>query len=301
VSYNSVFSADLFVGQTMIVTGGGSGIGRCIAHELAQLGANVVIIGRTVEKLKTVAAEIVEDGGHADYVAFDIRNEDAVAASIAQILARHGAISGLVNNAGGQFLAKLEEISQKGWETVVRTNLTGGFLVSREVLNQSMKDTGGAIVNITADHERSMPGLGHSGAARAGMENFTKTAALEWAHYGVRVNVVAPGYIATSGLKQYPLAHKKRILRRKNFVPARRLSTEAEVSAAVVFLLSPAASFISGESIGVNGAVATMTAEYAMAPENTPGPDDRFPYYDGFHRSEKLDFLADGFTFDEDE
>ena len=301
MSYNSVFSADLFVGQTMIVTGGGSDIGRCIAHELAQLGANVVIIGRTVEKLKTVAAEIVEDGGHADYVAFDIRNEDAVAASITQILTRHGAISGLVNNAGGQFLAKLEEISQKGWETVVRTNLTGGFLVSREVLNQSMKDTGGAIVNITADHERSMPGLGHSGAARAGMENFTKTAALEWAHYGVRVNVVAPGYIATSGLKQYPLAHKKRILRRKNFVPARRLSTEAEVSAAVVFLLSPAASFISGESIGVNGAVATMTAEYAMAPENTPGPDDRFPYYDGFHRSEKLDFLADGFTFDEDE
>ena len=299
--YNSVFSADLFAGQTIIVTGGGSGIGRCIAHELAHLGANVVITGRKREKLEAVAAEIIEDGGKADCFAFDIREEDAVSGNIAQILARHGPVSGLVNNAGGQFLAKLEDISQKGWETVVRTNLTGGFLMSRELLNQSMKSTGGAIVNITADHERSMPGLGHSGAARAGTENFTKTAALEWAHYGVRVNAVAPGYIATSGLKQYPLAHKKRILRPKNFIPSRRLSTEAEVSAAVVFLLSPGASFISGESIGVNGAVATMTAEYAMAPENAPTADDRYPYYDGFHRSEKLDFLADGFEFDEDE
>ncbi|MDP6833317.1 MAG: SDR family oxidoreductase [Alphaproteobacteria bacterium] len=299
--YNSVFTAELFAGQTIVVTGGGSGIGRCIAHELAHLGANVVITGRSREKLEWVAAEIIEDGGKADGVAFDIREEDAVAGSIAQILAKHGAIHGLVNNAGGQFLAKLEDISQKGWETVVRTNLTGGFLVSREVLNQSMKNTGGAIVNITADHERAMPGLGHSGAARAGMENFTKTAALEWARYGVRVNVVAPGYIATSGLKQYPLAHKKRIQRRKTFVPSRRLSTEAEVSAAVVFLLSPAASFISGESIGVNGAVPAMTAEYALSPDNAPSTDDRYPYYDGFHRSEKLDFLADGFEFDEDE
>ncbi len=299
--YNSVFSAGLFSGQTIIVTGGGSGIGRCIAHELAHLGAKVVITGRKKEKLDSVAAEIIEDGGKADCFAFDIREEDAVAGNIAQILARHGPVSGLVNNAGGQFLAKLEDISQKGWETVVRTNLTGGFLMSRELLNQCMKNTGGAIVNITADHERSMPGLGHSGAARAGTENFTKTAALEWAHCGVRVNAVAPGYIATSGLKQYPLAHKKRILRRKNFVPSRRLSTEAEVSAAVVFLLSPGASFISGESIGVNGAVATMTAEYAMAPENAPSSGDRYPYFDGFHRSEKLDFLADGFEFDEDD
>ncbi len=299
--YNSVFTADLFAGQIIVVTGGGSGIGRCIAHELAHLGANVVITGRNLEKLTSVVAEIVEDGGKADCTAFDIREEDDVAANVGRIVARHGPISGLVNNAGGQFLAKLEDISQKDWEVVVRTNLTGGFLMAREVLNQSMRDTGGTIVNITADHARSMRGLGHSGAARAGMENFTKTAALEWAHYGVRVNVVAPGYIATQGLQQYPLAHKKKIQKRKSFVPARRLSTEAEVSAAVVFLLSAAASFISGETIGVNGAVPNMTAEYALSPENAPSEDDRYSVFDGFHRSAKLDFLADGFEFDDDE
>ncbi|MDP6563625.1 MAG: SDR family NAD(P)-dependent oxidoreductase, partial [Alphaproteobacteria bacterium] len=213
--YNSVFKPDLFAGQTVIVTGGGSGIGRCIAHELAALGANVVITGRSIEKLNAVAEEIIEDGGKADRFAFDIRQEDAVAENIAKILAKHGTVSGLINNAGGQFLARLEDISQKGWETVVRTNLTGGFLVSRELVTQCMRESGGAIVNITADHAHSMPGLGHSGAARAGMENFTKTAALEWAHYGIRVNVVAPGYIATSGLQQYPVEHKKRIRRRQ--------------------------------------------------------------------------------------
>ncbi len=299
--YNSVFAADLFKGQTIVVTGGGSGIGRCIAHELAYLGAMVVITGRNREKLETVEAEIIEDGGKADHFAFDIREEEAVAGNVAQILAKHGPIAGLVNNAGGQFLAKLEDISQKGWETVVRTNLTGGFLMAREVLNQSMNRTGGAIVNITADHARSMPGLGHSGAARAGMENFTRTAALEWAHYGVRVNVVAPGYVATQGLQQYPLAHKRKIRKRKTFVPSRRLATEAEVSAAVVFLLSPAAAFISGETIGVDGAVPAMTAEYALSPENQPSEDDRYPIFDGFHRRANLDFLEEEHTFDEDE
>ena len=299
--YNSVFAADLFKGQAIVVTGGGSGIGRCIAHELAYLGAMVVITGRNREKLETVEAEIIEDGGKADHFAFDIREEEAVAGNVAQILAKHGPIAGLVNNAGGQFLAKLEDISQKGWETVVRTNLTGGFLMAREVLNQSMNRTGGAIVNITADHARSMPGLGHSGAARAGMENFTRTAALEWAHYGVRVNVVAPGYVATQGLQQYPLAHKRKIRKRKTFVPSRRLATEAEVSAAVVFLLSPAAAFISGETIGVDGAVPAMTAEYALSPENQPSEDDRYPIFDGFHRRANLDFLEEEHTFDEDE
>ncbi len=173
--------------------------------------------------------------------------------------------------------------------------------MSRELLNQCMRERGGSIVNITADHVRSMPGLGHSGAARAGMENFTRTAAVEWARYGVRVNVVAPGYIATPGLQQYPIAHKKRIRRRKSFVPSGRLGTEAEVSAAVVFLLSPAASFISGETIGVNGAVPALTAEYAISPENQVTAEHRYPFYDGFHRSTKLDFLAEDFELgDED-
>ena len=292
--YQSVFRPNLFAEHTIIVTGGGSGIGRCIAHELASLGANVVITGRNREKLDAVLAEIAEDGGTADAFAFDIREEEQVRDNIAAILKKHGPVAGLVNNAGGQFAALLEDISQKGWETVVRTNLTGGFLMSRELVTQSMKRTGGSIVNITADYWRSMPKMGHSGAARAGMENFTKTAAIEWAHYGIRVNAVAPGYIASSGLETYTDEHKKVIRWRKNQVPSRRMGTEAEVSAAVVFLLTPAASFISGESIRVDGAAPNQTLTYYV-------PDhDRYPVFDGFHRSYQPDFLTEGFKFEDE-
>jgi citronellol/citronellal dehydrogenase len=290
--YDSVFKPDLFAGETIIITGGGSGIGRCIAHELAALGANVVITGRSQEKLDSVTAEITEDGGKVDSFAFDIRAEDDVAENIGRILAKHGPVSGLVNNAGGQFAALLEDISQKGWETVIRTNLTGGFLMSRELVKQSMRDTGGSIVNITADYWRSMPKMGHSGAARAGMENFSKTAAIEWAHYGIRVNTVAPGYISSSGLHTYSEDHKKLIRWRRDRVPARRNGTEAEVSGAVVFLLTPAASFISGESIRVDGAAPNQTLTYHV-------PDhDGSPVYDGFHRSIAVDFLDPDFKFD---
>jgi citronellol/citronellal dehydrogenase len=201
--YGSVFRANLFQGQVMWVTGGGSGIGRCVAHELAALGAQVVISGRSVDKLARVAAEIVEDGGRCDTIAFDIRDEDAVKAGVATIVARHGSVQGLVNNAGGQFPSPLMAISKKGFDAVVANNLTGGFLMMREVFNQSMERHGGAIVNMTADFRNGMPGMGHSGAARSGMSNLTMTAAFEWAHAGVRINAVAPGWIASSGMDTY--------------------------------------------------------------------------------------------------
>jgi citronellol/citronellal dehydrogenase len=202
-AYRSVFRKDLFAGQSVVVTGGGSGIGRCTAHELAALGAHVVLVGRKADKLQTTAAEIAEDGGAATWHTCDIRDEEAVKATIAAIVEDRRQIDGLVNNAGGQFPAPLSAISQKGFETVVRTNLVGGFLVAREVYTQSMASRGGAIVNIVADMWRSMPGMGHSGAARAGMVNFTQTAAVEWAASGVRVNAVAPGWIASSGMDHY--------------------------------------------------------------------------------------------------
>ena len=134
--YQSIFRSDLFRDQVMVVTGGGSGIGRCIAHELAALGAIVVITGRTEAKLKTVAAEIEEDGGRAGHAVFEIRDEVAVGEEVGAILDRYGRIDGLVNNAGGQFPARLENISANGWNAVVTNNLTGGFLVSREIYTQ---------------------------------------------------------------------------------------------------------------------------------------------------------------------
>jgi citronellol/citronellal dehydrogenase len=242
--YASVLRAGLFAGQVHWITGGGSGIGRCVAHELASLGATVILTGRSEQKLRRVAAEISEDGGRAEVVACDIRDEDAVRAAVAEVVGRHGRIRGLVNNAGGQFPAPLAAISKKGFDTVIATNLNGGFLMMREVYLQSMQAHGGAIVNMTADMWNGMPGMGHSGAARAGMANLTKTAAVEWAASGVRVNAVAPGWIASSGMDSYKGPVREMIPKLKRHVPLRRMGTESEVSAAICFLLSPGAAFI---------------------------------------------------------
>ena len=257
-SYKSVFREGLFAGQVAIVTGGGSGMGRCTAHELASLGAKVALVGRKLEKLTTVKDEIAGAGGEANCYACDIREEETVKQTISRILGDFGRIDALVNNAGGQFAAPLESISAKGWDAVVRTNLTGGFLVARECytqwLKQAAKENGrGAIVNIIADMWQGMPTMGHSGAARAGMLNLTETAAFEWAP--VRVNAVAPGWIASSGLDNYPPEMAAHIRALPRHVPLGRLGTESEVSAVICFLLSPAAAFISGSCIRVDGAV----------------------------------------------
>ena len=196
--YRSVFKPGLFEGRTILVTGGGSGIGRCTAHELASLGAHLVVAGRRIEKLEAVKAEIEKVGGSCETHAFDIREEAQVKEAVARMVARNGRIDGLFNNAGGQFPSPAGKITAKGFDAVVRNNLTGGFIVSREVYTQSMQDHGGAIVNMAADFRNGMPGMVHTGAARAGMVNMTMTLAYEWAVSGVRVNAVSPGWIAVS-------------------------------------------------------------------------------------------------------
>jgi len=270
-SYASVFRDSLFQDQVCLVTGGGSGIGRCTAHELAALGARVVLAGRKREKLERVAAEIVEAGGRVELYAFDIRDEDAVVSTVADIVAKQGRIHALVNNAGGQFPAPLSTISKRGFEAVVSTNLTGGFLVAREVFKQTMSAHGGAIVNVVADMWNGMPGMGHSGAARAGMVNLTKTAAYEWAFCKVRVNAVAPGYVASSGLDNYQGPVRALLGSIKDHVPLRRLATEAEISAAICFLLSPAAAFITGTTLAVDGGAPLGTALYPSV-DHSPEP-----------------------------
>lgn len=277
-SYASVFREGLFAGQVALVTGAGSGIGRCTAHELAALGARVALVGRKEEKLRAVAAEI---GGAARTYVCDIREEGEVAKTVSNVLADLGRVDCLVNNAGGQFASPLEKISAKGWETVVRTNLTGGFLVARECYTQCMKAAGaGAIVNMIADMWHGMPNMGHSGAARAGMLNFTETASLEWAP--VRVNAVAPGWIASSGLDHYPPQMTEHIRALPKRVPLGRLGTESEVSAAIVFLLSPAAAFISGSCLRVDGAVPS-----AKRVVDRIGSGKATPAFDGFHLAAK--------------
>jgi citronellol/citronellal dehydrogenase len=277
--YGSVFRPGLFAGQVHWVTGGGSGIGRCVAHELASLGATVVISGRSADKLERVQAEIAEDGGICHTIAFDIRDEEAVKAGVAQVVAAYGPIAGLVNNAGGQFPSPLMMISKRGFDAVVANNLTGGFLMMREVFVQSMQSAGGAIVNMTADFRNGMPGMGHSGAARAGMSNLTQTAAFEWAHAGVRVNAVAPGWIASSGMDTYGGAMKAFIPKLKDHVPLRRMGEEAEVSAAIVFLLAPGAAFITGVTLQIDGAASLGSDIFPL------GKESKSVAFEGFHRA----------------
>lgn len=285
MTYRSVFAPGLFDGRTVVVTGGGSGIGRCTAHELASLGAHVVLVGRNGDKLATTAAEIAEDGGQASWHSCDIRQEDAVKALVAQIVAARGRIAALVNNAGGQYITPLEKISAKGWQAVLDTNLTGGFLVARECYLQSMAAHGGAVVNIVADMWGSMPGMGHSGAARMGMVSFTETAALEWAQSGVRVNAVAPGYIASSGMDHYPPEAGPMLREMRETVPLGRFGNEAETAAGIVFLLSPAASFISGTVLRIDGARPQVRLGWGeiAAPVEVRQRDAVKPF-DGFHR-----------------
>jgi citronellol/citronellal dehydrogenase len=285
MTYRSDFRPDLLAGRVVVVTGGGSGIGRCTAHELAALGAKPVLVGRTLEKLERVQRELAEQGCASGVCVIDIRNSVAVRDGVAAIVAEHGRIDGLVNNAGGQFPSPLESISDKGWDAVVSTNLNGGFSMMREVFVQSMRAQGGAIVNVVAPVDFGFPNMGHTGAARAGMINLTQTAALEWVQHGVRVNAVAPGSIAGSGLATYSEEFQQRLKLRRTHIPYRRLGTEAEVSACICFLLAPAATYVTGLVLQVDGGL-------RLGKYNWTVPEHRaIPPYDPFGRSDLPEFL----------
>ena len=283
--YKSIYHPALFAGQTHIVTGGGSGIGRCTAHELAALGAHVALVGRTLEKLQAVKAEIVQDGGSASAHACDIRDEVTVGQTIDAVLQLRGRLDGLVNNAGGQYRAPMKTISTKGFEAVVRNNLTGGFIFMREAYGRWMEAHGGAIVNIIADIWHGWPDFAHSAAARGGMLTLSETAACEWAAAGVRVNTVAPGGIASSGFDTYAPEAKARILEFPPTVPMQRFGTEAEVSSAIVFLLSPGAAYITGTCLRVDGGTPNARGTWKQVPHANSAP------FEGFHRAELPELL----------
>ena len=222
-------------------------------------------------------AEIEAAGGTCETHTFDIREEAQVKDAIGKVVARNGRINGLFNNAGGQFPSPAAQLSAKGFDVVVRNNLTGGFIVSREVYTQSMQQHGGSIVNMTADYRNGFPNMVHTGAARAGMANLTMTLAYEWAVSGVRVNSVAPGWIASSGMDTYTGEFKEQIPKLKGYCPLGRLGTESEVSAAVCFLLSDASAYITGTELRIDGGVPLANRSVEL-----PATDKSQPF-NGFH------------------
>jgi citronellol/citronellal dehydrogenase len=281
--YRSVFRADLFAEQSHVITGGGSGLGRCAAHELASLGARLALVGRKRDKLEAVANEIATSYPEAkDLVSVhscDIRDEAAVSQTVRDILVVHEQIHGLFNCAGGQYPANLRDISLKGWDAVVRNNLHGTFLFSRECYVQCMEQHGGSIVNMLADIWGGLPGMGHSGAARGGVLTLTETAACEWGHAGVRVNAVAPGWIASNGIDTYDENYQQLLRELHTKVPLQRFGTESELASAVVYLLSPAAGFISGSVIRVDGGVPTARHTWTLQPARQDFTYNGFPLY----------------------
>lgn len=299
MSYRSVFRPGLFDGQVVLVTGGGSGIGRCAAHELASLGATVAIAGRDTDKLATVKAEIVATGVDAAKVSVygcDIRKEDEVIALIDGVLAAHGRLDGLVNNAGGQYRQPLKDISSKGFEAVVRLNLFGGFQVMREAYNRWMGANGGAIVNIIADIWNGWANYAHSGASRGGMWTLSESAASEWAPAGVRVNCVAPGGVESSGFDTYEPDAQAVILEFPKAIPAQRYGNVSEVSAAIVYLLSPAAAFITGSCIRVDGGAPNARPCWNPPSPLAQTPADKSRPFDGFHLDSRPRLLTEGIT-----
>jgi citronellol/citronellal dehydrogenase len=276
--YESIFREGLFDGRVVLITGGGSGIGRCTAHELAALGAQVVIAGRRKELLDETAQEISECGGKCDVVQMDIRDEENVDAGVAEVVSRHSRIDGLFNNAGGQFVSPAANMSPKGWRTVIDLNLNGTFIVTHAVFQHSMKEHGGSIVCMLADIGTGYPGMAHMSAARAGIQNLTISLALEWGSAGVQVNCVAPGTILSSGMKHYPPEIQERACREARDLTSARLGTEGEVAAAVTFLLSPAAGYVTGETIRVDGGSLFHKGRLMEV-----GRHDRARAWNGFH------------------
>lgn len=248
-----MYQKDLFKGQVALVTGGRSGIGYGIAKQFLELGAKVFICSRKEEPLR-IAAEELSKIGTCHYHPCDIRKPDDIEVVAEKIQEVYGQLDILVNNAGGQFPSPAELISEKGWAAVINNNLNGTFNVTLQMFKSFFQvQNSGVIVNITANVYRGFPGMAHTGAARAGVENLTKTLAQEWASFGVRVNAIAPGTIESSGLDTYsPEIQAQFIAGRKENLMG-RFGTVEDIANPTMFYASPMSSYISGTCLYVDG------------------------------------------------
>lgn len=256
---SAIFAPDLLAGTVALLSGGGSGLGRAAAIELTALGADVVICGREIEPLRETADLCIDEGtGSCSVFECDIREAEQVEKLVDATLELHGRIDVLVNNAGGQFLSPAEDISEKGFDTVIRLNVHGTWLMTHTVATRAMipeslgEHRGGKIINITLSPHNGLPGMAHSSAARAAVENLTKVLSIEWARFGISLNAIAVGQVATETLlTKYPqvvvdnLAHS---------IPAGRLGRPDDIAWAIAYLASPAGDFYSGSVLTIDGA-----------------------------------------------
>ena len=251
----SFFAPDLFQGQVALVTGGGSGIGFAVAQELSRLGASVAICGRKADKIVAAHEKLRAEGIPDERIlsgTCDIREVQQIETFVRSVRERFGRIDVLFNNAGGQFPSPAQNISPKGFEAVIRNNLVGTFNMTREVATAAMiPQKAGRIINMSAQVYRGFPGMAHTGAARAAVENLTRTLAVEWAAFGIRVNAVAPGTIRSSGTDQYGDAMLEAA---RKSIPLKRWGTVEEVARVVVFLASEMNDFITGAIVPIDGA-----------------------------------------------
>ena len=248
-----IFQPGLLDGSVCLVSGAGTGIGRATALELARLGATVIGCGRRAEPLEETCELIRGIGGTADAQTTDIRDEEAVERLVDWILERHGRLDVLVNNAGGQFMSPSESISAKGFRTVIELNLQGSWNMTHAAATKAfIPQSGGKVLSVTLSPHGGMPGIVHSSAARAGVENMTRTLSVEWARFGIRLVAVAPGQIATDAFRtNYPEIVAEGVA---GTIPIGRLGSPDEVAWLLAYLASPAGDFFSGAVLTMDGA-----------------------------------------------
>ncbi|XP_077517865.1 peroxisomal trans-2-enoyl-CoA reductase-like [Amblyomma americanum] len=279
IRVGSIFRQNLFKGKVAIVTGGATGLGKAITEELLYLGCSVTIASRNEDNLKSAVNDFQErilpecEKDRATFMPCNIRKEDQVKEVFRHTLDKYGRLDFLVNNGGGQFFSMADNISLKGWNAVIETNLTGTFLMCKEAYQQWMEKHGGSIVNIIMENIRGYPMAAHSGAARAGVENLTRSLSIEWAANGIRINAIMPGTIYSETAAKNYATDLFTLVRPR--LPAKRHGIPQEVSSAVCFLLSPGASYISGATLVVDGAGQFYPSLTLEIPEH-----DRWPKHD---------------------
>ena len=238
------------VSGTAVVTGASSGIGRAVAERFAADGADVVVCSREQENVDPVAEGIREDGGSALAVECDVTDRDAVDALVEATVEEFGGLDVLVNNAGASFVAGFDDISPNGWDTIMDVNLGGTYHCTHAAADH-LKDGEGAVVNVASvAGQEGAPYMSHYAAAKAAIINLTRTLAMEWAGDGVRVNCIAPGFVATPGLEAQMGVSADDVDREE---VDRRIGVSEEIADAVRFLASPAASFVVGETLTAGG------------------------------------------------